>query len=509
MKKWKRVLLIVAVSVFTCVLCFVISLAAVIPKFQKNTVELGESVSTEPRDYLYGYSFIIANADIDTSHVDTTKVGQYEVHCDIWFYHYAFKINVVDTTAPTISASENQIYLASSREYHPEDFIDSVSDLSGDVQIWVDYGGKQYHNISFEILGQYTVAVTAKDASGNVSSINVNFTVDEAPVIIGVFDRHLVKGKNYDAGKSVVAIDNLDGNITEELKIDAAGLDTNTIGEYSVTYSVKDSYGLESSRTATIYICNENEIGNYNDERSISEEELELMCEAGYFKYEPLNEPDYDKTVSMIEPTLIDLKRNLSNGWVAGSGVIYKITPQYTYFLSVEHVLKTQYQGTDIMFFDGVKIHESFEYTTSDADNEMSMFKVKTADIPWDTLFSLKQIYVDYDIYSKLQVGDSVVAYAKHWLGRDVDLIRPMKVKKLTSSIKEFGLINSLLETSHNIVSGMSGTAVVDYKGNLVGLSSAAGLSSDNKSSSSYHSKIDCLKELEAKMDKEASLTVN
>ena len=151
------------------------------------------------------------------------------------------------------------------------------------------------------------------------------------------------------------------------------------------------------------------------------------------------------------------------------------------------------------MFFDGTVVRQNIDYVSSQQKNELSIFRIPAGDVPVDTLLKLKQIYVDPDIYSRLSEGDEVVAFAKHWTGTDKDLIRRMKVKRLTSSISEFGLVDSLLETTSGVVSGMSGTAVIDLRGNLVGLASAYGTATDSKREiSCYHSKIDVLREVEA-----------
>ena len=95
-----------------------------------------------------------------------------------------------------------------------------------------------------------------------------------------------------------------------------------------------------------------------------------------------------------------------------------------------------------------------------------------------------------------------MIAFAKHWTGTDKDLIRRLKIKRMTSSIGEFDLIDSLLETTSGVVSGMSGTAVIDLRGNLVGLASAYGTATGSKREiSCYHSKIDVLPELESALE--------
>ena len=99
-------------------------------------------------------------------------------------------------------------------------------------------------------------------------------------------------------------------------------------------------------------------------------------------------------------------------------------------------------------------------------------------------------------------MGDEVVAYAKHWSGTDEDYVRRMTVRRLESSIGEFNLYNSLLETSEGVVGGMSGTAVVDLRGNLAGLASAYGTPTDSRYTvSSYHSRIDVLNEVETALE--------
>ena len=211
--------------------------------------------------------------------------------------------------------------------------------------------------------------------------------------------------------------------------------------------------------------------------------------------------------MKLIEPALIDLKRSLGGGaYTAGSGCVYRITPEYIYFLSVRHVMKAVSRNCEIMFYNGTVVRETLDYALSQKSNELAMFRIPVSMVPVDTLMSLKQVYVDEDIYSKLSVGDEVVAYAKHWSGTDEDYVRRMTVRRLESSIGEFNLYNSLLETSEGVVGGMSGTAVVDLRGNLAGLASAYGTPTDSRYTvSSYHSRIDVLNEVETALEEQYS----
>ena len=484
-------------------LLFAVSLVVVFPKSERLEVELGENVSISPTDYLFGYRFIVNRGKMDVSHVDTGKVGEYRATASLLFYHYNIDISVVDTTPPEIVPFADELFIATGREYGPEAFAEKISDVSGNVRCRIKYGGSRRESISFPDVGGYTVVLEAEDDSGNVGSCEIAFSADDPPVIIGAFDRHLPVGTDFDLTR-VAAVDTGDGNLTDRMKVDRGGFDPQTEGDYTVTYSAADSHGLVTEKSVTLSVCGRRTLSLYQgrDEISLSADEMKLLCNAGFFTYEPLDTPDYDRTLRLIEPTLIDLKQVRSNGYAAGSGCIYKITPEYIYMLSVTHVMKEVRRNCNIMFFDGKTVRQNLDYVSSARHNELSMFKVPTADIPADTLMTLRQVHVDPHIYSSLSKGDEVVAYAAHWTGTDKDLIRRMEVRRLTSSISEFGLIDSLLETTDGVVSGMSGTAVVDLKGNLVGLASAFGTATGDKSkSSAYHSKIDVLPEVEALLE--------
>lgn len=482
---------------------FAISLVVAVPKASVVYVELGDRVPSAPSDYLFGCGFTLKYAEINTAEVNAAEVGAYNVYAKFLFYHYTIGVEVRDTTAPVIELPEGTIYAATDKVYEPADLVSDIYDLSGEVHSTVTFNGNVYDSISFSETGDYTAVIESTDVWGNVGSQTITFTVDDPPMIIGAFDRHIAVGSNFDLTAHVVAADSTDGILTDQMRIDTGGFDPKTAGDYRVTYTVSDNYGLETSSAVTLSVVERRQLSEFNDEITLTGPELDLLCELQYFSYAPLEEENYDEAVKLLEPTLINLKRVWSDGsWGAGSGAIYKITPQYIYLISVAHVTKEIGADCRIMFFDGQVLSGSFHYVTSEEKNEMVMFAINTTDIPADTLLAIRELYVDSEIYSKIGVGDKVVAYAKHWNGTEKDLIKPMQIKVMTSSISNFNFVNSLLETSQNVTNGMSGTAVIDYKGNLVGLASAIGpASSGGANYSAYHSKIDVIPELWQKLN--------
>ena len=393
------------------------------------------------------------------------------------------------------------MYIATGREYVPADFAEKITDLSGDVTCRIKFENSVCEQISFPSAGSFELYLEAEDASGNIGRREVFFTVDDPPVIIGAFDRHLPLGADFDLTRAA-AVDTGDGNITDRLKVDRGGFDPRREGDYTVTYTVSDSHGLETRKSVTLSVCNRRKLMLFRDDISLTSDELRLLCDTGYFSYKPLDTPDYDRAVNLIEPALVNFKQVRSNGYASGSGCIYRITPEYIYLLSVQHVMKEVHRNCNVLFFDSTVVRKNIDYVSPLKSNELSMCKIPTSDISTDTLMLLRQIYVDKEIYGRLSKGDEVIAYAKHWSGTDKDYIRRMKLRNVSASVAEFGFYHSLLETTEGVENGMSGTAVTDLRGNLVGLVSAYGTATDDeKAVSSYHSRIDVLDKVEAALE--------
>jgi len=95
---------------------------------------------------------------------------------------------------------------------------------------------------------QYLLDITARDIAGNVTTQQVTITVinvDEvAPVItlIGANPQTIELGSSYtELGAS--ANDDIDGNITGSIIIDATAVEVATLGTYLVTYNAQDAGG--------------------------------------------------------------------------------------------------------------------------------------------------------------------------------------------------------------------------------------------------------------------------
>ncbi|MCY6354529.1 DUF5011 domain-containing protein [Clostridium sp. ZS2-4] len=76
------------------------------------------------------------------------------------------------------------------------------------------------------------------------------------PVLSGIENKTIKVGDTFDPMQGITATDKEDGNITDKIQIQGT-VDTNTAGNYTLTYTVSDSEGLSATRQCTITVVEE------------------------------------------------------------------------------------------------------------------------------------------------------------------------------------------------------------------------------------------------------------
>jgi len=209
-------------------------------------------------------------ATIDATKVDTTKVGTYTVTYSVkdaagnaGTKTRTVKVNAASTQADkeapviTLTGANPQILTVGG----------SYTELGATVTDNVDKGLKatiDATKVDTTKAGTYTVTYNVKDAGGNTATevtrtvtVNAVQVVDAtAPVITLVGDANvaLKVGDSYtDAGAT--ATDDVDGDITANIKDSAGVLNTATAGTYTIKYNVSDAAGnaaIEMIRTVVV-----------------------------------------------------------------------------------------------------------------------------------------------------------------------------------------------------------------------------------------------------------------
>ncbi len=379
-----------------------------------------------------------------------------------------FSIRIIDSLPPEIIPYEpgNEPYFATDRPYGAEDLAFEIKDNSGFYSSAIIDGDDTKSKVSVSEIGDAGILLYAVDEEGNENRVLVNLPFDEAPIFVGVRNKCVLTGEDVNLLDHVIAVDNTDGNVTDTITVDDDGFDSSVPGSYKVKYTACDSHGLETTIVSELTVGDE-KAGDYY----LTEEEKGLLCGYSYFSYDALETYDYEEAVSLVEPTLVNMIERFGNsGYSAGSGFIYKIDEDYVYICTCVHVIQELDSNIEIMFCDkdSTCIYtDRPDYYVLSPENEIAMFCVKTDDIPAEALVELREIYCDEDVYDDLERGQEIVAYSGHWLNKNPEISK-MKIEYLNAKFLDDA--QNCLKTTHNVKAGMSGTAVFDEKGRLVGV---------------------------------------
>ncbi len=167
---------------------------------------------------------------------------------------------VVDDTAPVITLlGDNPLELQVGATY-TDPGATATDDVDGDLTAAIVVAGDA---VDTSVDGTYVVTYNVTDAAGNAAvelsrTVNVNAIVvdDTAPVITLLGDNPL----NLSVGDAytefgATAADNIDGDLTTSIAIDASTVDVNTEGTYTVAYSVSDAAGNLATAARTVSVA--------------------------------------------------------------------------------------------------------------------------------------------------------------------------------------------------------------------------------------------------------------
>ena len=220
------------------------------------TIEAGEEFKPEAKDFFKGKHS--GDVTIDTSKVDTDKVGEYEATATYKKHNYTITVKVEDTTAPTITAkSEEPVYTKDVTAVNAEDYV-TVEDVSDTTVAFTGY--QKLDSLDAEPAteatatvpeeeGFYKATITATDKSGNESDTAVTLVYDKtAPTIEGLADGTTESDPTEDSIQCT-ATDAIDGVVDVTKSIEKTG-----DNQYTVTAKATDKAGNEATQTATITV---------------------------------------------------------------------------------------------------------------------------------------------------------------------------------------------------------------------------------------------------------------
>ncbi len=142
-----------------------------------------------------------------------------------------------DTVKPKISGATNKtVYIGSS--FNPKTGVTAKDNADGNITKKIKISGK----VIMKKAGKYKLTYSVSDKAKNKASVTRTITVKKdtvKPKISGATNKSINIGTAFNPKAGVTASDNIDGNITKNIKIKGL-VNSKKAGVYTLTYTVSD-----------------------------------------------------------------------------------------------------------------------------------------------------------------------------------------------------------------------------------------------------------------------------
>jgi len=156
-----------------------------------------------------------------------------------------------DTTKPVISGASNKtVYQGYS--FNPLAGVAAKDKVDGNLTKKVKVTG----SVNVKRIGTYKLVYSVSDKAKNKATVTRMITVKKdtvKPVITGASNKTIFVGSSFNPLTGISAKDNVDGNITKNIKVSGT-VNTKKAGVYKLVYSVSDKTKNTASLTRTITV---------------------------------------------------------------------------------------------------------------------------------------------------------------------------------------------------------------------------------------------------------------
>lgn len=448
------------------------------------TYELGQNVSQEITDYVTGRGWAVAKTRLDLSKVREHEVGEYPVTVRHGFQNFDYMVRIQDTTPPILTLQGGPYVLEVGESYEVDSFEIEVRDNSARISLGIadadsaeNLGDiKQYGEaLSFDTTGYHRVAVSAQDASGNISWLELDVLVDDGPEIEGVRDFYLAVGARPDYIEGIVSMDAVDGNLTETLKVDVSEVNTAVPGVYEIIYMNTDQFGFHTRIPAEVHVLEASELQEAINTHAINRREERIvgalnLYDSGYYETD-----DVRFIMNQMEPAVVGIGIPQVS-W--GSGFIIEVGQQDMIICTNQHVVK-DYKEITVYFHDGTAVKGKIK--SADYDLDMAFITIPVERLPEQVLDTVMTVHINKTYWEGLE-NEADINLCMRTINQDGSIWRDRMGKlvskdgQLPEGVRYRG-VDPITEISVKLFSGCSGSAILDGYGNLIAM--AAGHSDD------------------------------
>lgn len=201
-------------------------------EFTQSEIKIEINGKLDEKSYIKNINGYDSDIKIDSSQVNTKKLGKYTITYKLGKKDYQLPVRVVDTVAPEYKVKDLDIDLG--MEVKVEDFISDIKDATKTKSYF-----KKNYNFNKE--GKQNITVVVEDEAGNKTKKEATISIvkdTEKPTIDGLNALTVKLGNktNYLAGLTIK--DNRDSK--PKVEVDSSQVNLDKEGTYTVKYKVTD-----------------------------------------------------------------------------------------------------------------------------------------------------------------------------------------------------------------------------------------------------------------------------
>ena len=430
--------------------------------------ELGEHIDTDPSYYLDGGALAMMLSRADFSEVNMSHTGIYPMSIRYFWLRFDYELAIVDTLAPEITPQDEPLYFVQGTEIAPADFVKSITDADQSISVSFNTDLMEKSSLNCSFPGTYCAWVIARDTSGNSSGCMVYYIVDLPPEIEGPNDYYVAYGENI--LDHVRVTDLMDGDLSDKVTISEDLSEINERTDTTVTLSVTDSCGFETTRDIRVHMAEPETIQELIGSGRISRSTDVIIGAINVYDTGLLNNRCIEQTMINLIPTVTDIRINEKNGSITtGSGYIIEISDSSIYVVTNKHVVKANTE-CDVTFYTGDCV--TGKVIGVDDDYDIAVVKVSLKDLPDSFEDIISTVHIDMTYWETLD--DEKIELGIEKMESD-GTISHYTYGTLIKREQYFPFFAPHTETemSVNLKSGDSGSAVFDKQGRLIGMAFA------------------------------------
>lgn len=226
------------IAIFVAIFLLVIIFWALLPKSSplkaEVVVEAG-SISVITENQFKAQPDVEVDLLTDLTKIDLNKTGNYTAQFAYKGKNYVSNLHIVDTTAPTATEVDKQIYVGETLS--ADSFVTEIKDCS---DVTVEFADKP----DFTKIGEQTVTILIKDAENNSVQKTAKLTIlkdTTPPIFEGLKTVSVRVGESVSYRNGVTVTD--DRNTEVKFTFDNSAVNLQKEGEYKVIYTASDSSG--------------------------------------------------------------------------------------------------------------------------------------------------------------------------------------------------------------------------------------------------------------------------